>query len=165
MKKLIFTLVLSGAFVLTATTVSARGVIVYSNGEKIEVTQKLPEDVMLIEDEHVNVGVMYKQFSIFWIPMWNYGETVHVLVNDAKDTYWDLTAEEVAFVNEEYGLAIPEVPRIGFWNKIGGKLIWGAVILLALWGWWIGRKNKKEAEVPASSPAPETTDTPAAPEE
>ncbi len=159
MKKLIFTLVLSGAFVFTATTVSAaRGVIIYSNGEKIEVSQKLPEDVMLIEDEHVNIGTMYNQFSIFWIPMWNYGETVHVLVNDAKDTYYDLTAEEITYINEEFGLEIPEQPRIGFWNKIGGKLIWGAVILFALWGWWTSRKNKKEAETPASS-APETTDT------
>ena len=164
MKKLIFTLALSGAFVLTATTASARGVIVYSNGEKIEVVRELPADVELIEQEHVNIGVMYKQFSIFWIPMWNYGETSYVLVNDAKDTYYDLTAEEIDMLNDEWEMDLPAKPRIGFWNSIGGKLIWGAVILFALWGWWSTRKDDEEAEIPASPEVP-ATDTEAGAEE
>ena len=89
MKKLFSTRALCAALTCVATPASARGVIVYSNGEKIEVVQKVPAEVLFEElvDEHVNIGVMYNQFSIMWIPMWNYGETVHVLVNDAEDTY------------------------------------------------------------------------------
>lgn len=141
MKKLILTSLLFGAILFSATDVSARGVIIYSNGEKIEVVKEVPADIQLIEEEHVNVGVMYEQFSIFWVPMWNYGETVYVLVNDAGDTYWDLSAEEVQYLNEEHAMELPETPVIGFWNKIGGKIIWAAVILFALWGWWHSRKD------------------------
>lgn len=155
MKKLIFTIVLCGALALTASPASARGVIIYSNGEKIEVVKELPADVEIIEEEHVNVGVMYNQFSIFWIPMWNYGETVYVLVNDDKDTYYDLSAEDVEFLNDEYALELPLEASIGFWNSIGGKLIWGAVILFLLWGWWSSRKDKEEE----AAAVPETSDT------
>ena len=163
MKKLIFSLLLLGALSITATPASARGVIVYSNGETIEVVQKVPDDVIFEEfvEEHVNIGVMYDQFSIFWIPMWNYGETVHVLINDAEDTYYDLSVEEIEYLNEEYGLEISTAPRIGFWNKIGGKMIWGAVLLFFVWG-AINRKKGDEEPVAQSEeqePATEETAT------
>jgi len=92
MKKVVLTLSLVGALFFAANTASARGIIFYSNGEKVEAVKQLP-DSAIINDEHVNLGVMYKQFSIFWIPMWNYGETKFVLINDKKDTYYDLTSE------------------------------------------------------------------------
>jgi hypothetical protein len=140
MKKTILTLALFSALFLTANT--AKGVIFYSNGEKVEVVKTLPEDV-IIEDAHFNLGVMYEQFAIFWIPMWNYGETKYVLINDKKDTYYDLSEEDVEDLCTEFNIDVPKKPTIGFWNKIGGKLIWCVVIVAAIYGWWISRKDNE----------------------
>ncbi|MCL1943804.1 MAG: hypothetical protein FWF54_09700 [Candidatus Azobacteroides sp.] len=147
MKKMILTFALFGALFFTANSVSARGIIVYSNGEKIEVVKNLPDSV-IIDGKHVNLGVMYKQFSVFWIPMWNYGETKSVLVNDKEDIYYDLTAEDVEMLKIGFNIDVPQEPVIGFWNKIGGKIVWGVVILAVICGCLITRKDDKEAEVP-----------------
>jgi len=149
MKKVILTLSLFGAMFFSVSSVSAKGIIFYSNGEKIEVVKKLPDDAVMDDGEHVNLGVMYNQFSIFWIPMWNYGETKYVLINDAKDTYYDLDAEDLEMIRSDFNVKISDKPSIGFWNKIGGKLIWGLLIVAAGFGYWTTRKDDEEAEIPA----------------
>jgi len=148
MKKSILVLALFGALFFTTNTVSAKGVIVYSNGEKIEVSRELPDSIT-VNDEHVNLGVMYEQFSIFWIPMWNYGETKYVLINDKEDTYYDLDEDEIEMLRTEFSIDIPEKPTIGFWNKTGGKLIWMVVIALILFG-WRSKNDDDDDEVEAS---------------
>jgi hypothetical protein len=145
MKKVIFTFIVFAALFLTANSVSAKGIIFYSTGEKIELLETLPPEAT-IDDVHINLGLMYDQFSIFWIPVWNYGETKYVLVNDEEDTYWDLDTETIELLKTDFKVEIPEEPVIGFWNKIGGKIIWGIVILVALAGWFFTRKDDKEAE-------------------
>jgi len=147
MKKVILSLTLFVALLFTANNASARGLIIYSNGEKIEVVKQLP-DSAIIDGTHVNLGVMYKQFSIFWIPMWNYGDTKFVLVNDKKDTYYDLDKENIETLKTEFNVNVPDNPAIGFWNKIGGKIIWGVLIIAAICGWWISRKDNEDAEIP-----------------
>ena len=142
MKKIILTFSLFLALFFTATTISAKGVIIYSNGEKIEVVKKLPDDAT-INDEHVNLGIMYKQFSILWIPMWNYGETKYVFINDKKNTYYDFGAEDKELLKTNFDVDVPEAPTIGFWNKIGGKIIWGILLLVIIYGIWTSRKDDK----------------------
>ena len=146
MKKTILTISLFIAIFFSAISVSAN-VIIYSNGEKVEVVKELPEDAVL-DGEHVNLGVMYNQFSIFWIPMWNYGETKYVLLNDAKDTYYDLDAEDLEMLRSEFNIKISDKPSIGFWNKIGGKIIWILVIALVIFVYWVTRKDNEDAEIP-----------------
>jgi hypothetical protein len=140
MKKVILTCAILGALVFTTSPVSAKGIIFYSNGEKIELYKELPAEAN-IKGAHVNLGVKYEQFSIFWVPMWNYGETKYVLVNDKEDTYWELDTETIEMLKTEFNVDVPQNPTIGFWNKIGGKIIWGLVILAAIAGWWSSRKD------------------------
>ena len=143
MKKTILTLALFVVLCFTANNVSAKGIIFYSNGEKAEITVKLPDDA-IINNEHVNLGVMYEQFSIFWIPVWNYGETKHVLLNDKKNTYYDLDDESIEILKEDFNVEVPQKASIGFWNKIGGKLIWCIVIVAVIAGYWTTRKEAPE---------------------
>ena len=130
---------------MTTNTATAKGVIFYSTGEKVNVVKQLP-DSAVIDDMHVNLGVMYEQFSIFWIPVWNYGETKYVLINDKEDTYYDLDAEEIEMIKTTFQIKVPEKPSIGFWNRIGGKIIWSAVILLVIYGWLPSRKKNDEED-------------------
>jgi hypothetical protein len=149
MKKVIFSIALFSALFITANNVSAGVVIFYSNGQKIDVVQKLPKEV-IIDKKHVNLGVMYDQFAIFWIPLWNYGETKYVLINDKEDTYYDLDEEDLEMLRSEYDVKISEKPSIDFWNKIGGKLIGLVVLGFILFGYWAKRKVivKGKAEDP-----------------
>jgi hypothetical protein len=152
MKKVIFTLTLLGGLFFAASAVSARGVIIYSNGEKVEVTKTLPDSIS-IDDKHVNLGVMYEQFSIFWVPMWNYGETKYVFLNEEENLYYDAEEEYLRYLRDELKINVPQEPSIGFWNKIGGKMIWAVVLALIIYGSLPSRKREKkddgeEAETP-----------------
>ena len=129
MKKVILALTLFGALFFTANTVSAKGVIFYSLGEKFDIAQKLPDNFK-IDGNHVNLGIMYKQFSVFWIPVWNYGETTYVFINDKEDGYYDVDAEDIETLKTKFNVTVPEKPTLSFWNKIGGKLVCLVIILV-----------------------------------
>lgn len=146
MKKYLLTLVVAACALCAAQPAAARGVIIYSNGEQIDVIENYPAEVVVNEDEHVNLGVYFQQFSIFWVPMWNYGETKFVLVNDAEDTYYDLEADDIEYLKSEFGIEVPEKPVIGFWHRIGGKIIWGIVLIGLIWIWWVTRNVKDEEQ-------------------
>ncbi len=143
MKKLLLSLVFGVALTLVSIPV-AHGMIIYSTGEQMDIFQKLPAEFEFDDGDHMNLGVMYSQFSIFWIPVWNYGETKWVWSNDAADAYNDdVSEEELELLRTELGYDIPDEPRIGFWNRIGGKLVWTAVILFVV---LFGRNKKKDDE-------------------
>lgn len=118
--------------------IEAKGVIVYGLGETVSKTQDLPEECTL-GDEHVNLGVMYEQFSLFWMPIWNYGDVQYVLLNDKEDTYWDLDEEMIETLKSDFGAEMDETPSIPFWTKVGGKPI---IILLILFIFVRGRFSK-----------------------
>jgi len=128
MKKAAISFVLSCCALFFTTNTALAGVFIYSSGEKIDIVMELP-DSLIIDDEHVNLGVMYNQFSLFWIPLWNYGETKFVLTTEEMDYYYDIDEEDIKVLKDDFGIDIPKKPRIGFWNKIGGKLVAIAVIV------------------------------------
>jgi hypothetical protein len=148
MKKVIFTFSLFFALFFAANTAKAGIPIIYSSGEKIDVAKELPDDA-LIDGQHVNLGVMYEQFAIFWIPIWNYGETKFVLVNNNNDLYYDLTEEDIEILKTEFNVDVPKKPTIDFWNKIGGKLVWVAIILIGGGIWLAVRKSNDDEEAKA----------------
>jgi hypothetical protein len=146
MKKVILTISLFVVLCFMANNASAKIVFLYSNGEKVDLVEKLPEDAML-DNEHVNLGVMYSQFSMFWLPLWNYGETKYVLINDRKNTYFDLSAEDLEILKSDYNIDIPENYTIGFWDRVGGKLcLCALIIVIAILGIRSRSDNKTETQ-------------------
>lgn len=125
--------------------ISAKGVIFYHTGQKISVIEELPEDAA-IDGEHVNLAVSYEQFGLFWMPVWNYGETAYVLLSDDEKTYWDLDEELLQDIKKEYNLDIPDKPELPLWQKIGLKPVIILFIIFIIWGQFGG---KKEEEVQA----------------
>lgn len=115
------------------STSSAKGFVVYGNDPVITKVLDLPmnEEFTVIADDgkayHADLGVMYDEFSLFWVPIWNYGDKKYVLFTDTKvgeydNTYVDLTSEDVAYLQSQFG-GIPTEPELPFWNAFGGKLI------------------------------------------
>lgn len=118
----------------TVQGIQAKGVIVYHNGPKFETLKELPADVM-VEGEHVNIGVSYDQFGIFWLPLWNYGTPEYTLVADDEETAWALTDEDIESIKKEYNIELPENPGPSLWNKIGLKPLVVLLIFMIVWGY------------------------------
>lgn len=131
---------------LSATTVNAA--IIYSAGETVEKVMELPYiDEFKIQASDgkwydSKVGIMHEQFSLFWIPLINYGEERYVLYTDQKIgkydyTYMDLSKEDIEFLHAAFGL--PLQPKLPFWDAWGGKILFLVLFLLLL----IGSKKDK----------------------
>jgi hypothetical protein len=145
MKRIFGICLLVFAFTFVTQTATARGVIFYSNGLTYEINQELPEDIE-IDSSHVDFGISYEQFSIFWIPLWNYGTTTYAFIDKSNKTVYDITAEDAEFIKDEFDIDTNIAPKISFWNAIGGKLLAGAVIILVLVWSRISKKKEKEQE-------------------
>ena len=159
MKKFLFAFLLLVGTSATSTTLAAGIPIFYSNGTDFAVLEKLPEEAFENYGETLSFGVAYEQFSLMWIPMWNYGDTEYVLISEDGETGYQLDDEHLAFLKEEYGIDTDARPasKIPFWDKLGGKLIWIAVILFLLWG-GIGKK-KEEGVVELDNQSDESDET------
>jgi len=128
-----------------AQGVEAKGVIVYHNGPTVSKVVDLPAET-IVEDLHVNLGVMYDQFGLFWLPVWNYGEPKYVLIDDAEETYWDLSSDDLNFIKEEYNVEIEDTPTIPFWTQVGLKPVIAGLLGFIVWGQFRKKEEKEDNE-------------------
>ncbi len=116
----------------------ARGAIIYSLGEEIEKVMSLPysEEYTVEASDgryyHADLGIIHDQFSLFWIPLINYGTEKYVLYTDTKvgdydQTYVELDSEEIQYLQQHFS-DIPTKPELPFWDAWGGKLLALAII-------------------------------------
>ena len=108
------------AFVCS-TTASARGVIIYGNGDALKTLHELPDSFANDEGDHFNLGVHYKSFSLFWCPVWNYGDYTYALVDNKEEKYVDLTVEEAKEIAKECKFEISDKPSLPLGTQIGLK--------------------------------------------
>lgn len=152
MKKLLLLLALFGLSIALPHQAQAKGIIFYSNGEELKVLHQLPAEAE-IEGQHVNLGIHYESFDIFWMPVWNYGDYKWALVNDAEDTYTELTHEEAQALATEYGIGeIPERPDLPLMSKIGLKPVLLLLIAFMIYGWLSPDKKEEEEAAPSDQP-------------
>lgn len=121
--------------------------IVYHNGPKYSTLIELPAEVQ-INGKHVNLGVAYKQFGLFWMPVWNYGKIGYVFLTDNEEMFWTANKEQLAFLKTKYKIDIPDTPSIPLWQKIGLKPLIIFALLYLLWP--EKRTRKEEKTTPAS---------------
>ena len=98
--------------------------ILYSGGEKIEKVKELPlwEELQIQASDgcwyHADLGILHEQFSIFYIPLVNYGTETYVLfanekVGDYDATFCELDEETLSYLQSEIG-GIPTVSQLPF---------------------------------------------------
>lgn len=140
MKK--FYLAISAAFVLALALLAApaearRATILYGNGPEFQKMYDLPDSVTLDNGHTLQFGIAFEQFSLFYVPIWNYGTTEYAVYDAADRTIYTLDAEDIADFQAEYGWELPKTPKLSFWNRIGGKLVAllviGALVCFGLW--------------------------------
>lgn len=125
--------------------IEAKGVIIYHDGPNLETVQKLPADAKMEDGTHINVGIMYNQFGLFWMPVWNYSEAQYVLVSDDEKTYYEISESGLAELSSEFNLELKENPSPSLWNKIGIKPVLILLLAAIIWGYLPSKKKKEEA--------------------
>lgn len=140
MRKIVF-IILFASFYSIAQVKAGDIPIIYSNGETFEKVIDLPntEDFEFEYSDriyHGDLGIKYDQFSLFLIPLLNYGEKKYVLFNERKDdyVYAELTDEGIKYLQDSYGVSVvPSTPELSFWNTWGGKMLVLFIIIIC-WG-------------------------------
>lgn len=91
--------------------------------EKIALVKSLPfgsSDYKGNDGEKLDIGYKYNEYGVVMVPLWN-GSGNYVLTNKKRDTYYDITKEELAELSKTHQLDISASP-LSFWQKFGGKL-------------------------------------------
>ncbi len=104
----------------------ARIKIGYSTGPTTESIHKFEEPIVVDYKNYGDLGVIFEQFSIMGIPIWNYGvDPTYVLYNEynLSISYLELSTEDIHELCEVYDIEVDSEPSLSFWNKFGGKLI------------------------------------------
>ena len=73
------------------------------------------------EGTFYDIGYRYKQFKLFWIPIWNYDKSWCGYIDN--DTFVDLTEAEVFELAQAAGVRLPKNVQPPFWDEWGGKLL------------------------------------------
>ena len=125
MKKIYF--ILCALFLMGAASLgqaSAKGItILYGNGPEFQKVYNLPDSVTSPDGNTLEFGIEFEQFSLFYVPIWNYGEKEWAVFDKKANTIYSLDEETIAEFQEEYGWDLSKMPALSFWNAIGGKLI------------------------------------------
>lgn len=143
-QKLLLVLGIAMVFIAPA---QAKIPIFYSfGGEKAAKVMDFPQtpDFQISGGKHFDGGVEFKQISLFFIPLWNYDEKWCGFIDDTHVIR--ASREELAEVAKSAGITLPENPTLPFWDRFGGKIIFGALALLLIWGSIGGKKEEPEAE-------------------
>lgn len=132
--KTLFTLLLTIGLFLNA---NAKGIPipVCFPCEEIHTVQELPDSEDLIGEsgEKLNLGYMYAEYGVVWIPVWNTDGT-YILTNEAEDTYYEIDEEFIAELKEVHGVEIPSGNPLSLWKKIGGKVLIFIIAGFLIWG-------------------------------
>lgn len=140
-----FLLLFLAVFALASSenVLTAKTVIHYSNGPHCEIFKELP-DSMMIGNEHVDFGIMYKQFSISSMPLWNYGDVEYVFLSGDKKSYWTTDDEDLNYLRNELNIEIPEKASPSLWNKIGMKPLVVLMLMYLCWKYFIKKEDEDD---------------------
>ena len=120
--------------ILCISTVNTQAFVWSAGGEKLSLAQELPdtEEWLAENGTALDIYVLYKEFWILWVPLWNYDARYVLSGSGGKDAFFYdfVDSSEEAQIKTEYGLGSPE-SAIPFWNRFGGKLLLAVIIL----GW------------------------------
>ena len=116
-----------------------------NGGEKIIKVLELPDIKKFQSKEGVyfDIGYIYKQDQVFYIPLRNYEER-YVGYIGRDDKYLTFSKEQIDKYLEIANMKLPEESPISAWERIYGPILFGLIFLIScyyiIWPWlrsWI----------------------------
>lgn len=128
-----FAIALFAGLFASSQSAQAKGLVIYGTADKMDKVAELPdsEDYQTTEGQNFDMGVKYSIFHIFWIPLWVTQEAQPCGYIDG-DNYVELTQEDVDAIAQINEIDMSGKVKASFWNSIGGKLIFGLILLTLL---------------------------------
>lgn len=127
-----------------SSTASANIIIYNFKGIKIIKIADFPKTskFKIKTGDYLDAGYFYRQFTIFFIPVWNYdGKWVGYIGSDSS--YLPLKKSDLDNLAKSVGITLPENPSLPFWDAMSGKLILSFFVLFGVWSIWF-KKEKKD---------------------
>ncbi|TXR54642.1 hypothetical protein [Reinekea thalattae] len=139
MKKSILALL----FMLAMSPSYAHAILFSYGGEDIVKVLELPDDerFQAANGDYVDIGYLYKSVSILFVPVFNYDGRLVGMLQD-EGSYIDIPNEDIKLIVYAAGETLPEKPYLSFWNRLGGKLLFIAVIGFLIYSAAMKRKKQ-----------------------
>ena len=141
-KKLVFSFFVSLACYLP-TTANA-GIIFFSwGGEVIEKIADFPRtDEYKSGDKHVDAGIRYKEITIFFLPVYQYGFKYCGVYEGDDDHFLDLTKDQLFEIANGANIKVPDPVNLGFWKEWGGRVVLFLLLVIYFGFNYLNSKNK-----------------------
>ncbi len=138
-------------FIISINPLYVQAGLLSYDGEEIIEVMSLPNDsrFQTPDGKYVDIGYIYKSVTILFVPIWNYDGRLIGITGD-KDTYLDLTHEQILGLSSEAGRKLPKKPYLDFWHRFGGKFVFLLVIIFFVLN--IKNKMKKKSLYLSSLP-------------
>jgi len=130
-------------FLIPNTANAARVPAIFSfGGEKIVKIQDLPDtEILLTNDgEYIDAGCVFKQVSIFFIPLLNYDLQWCGYIG-SNSSYIDLSEEELREISKDGNFKMVKKIKLPFWHAYGGKILLFVLIGGYLFISWAGKQE------------------------
>ncbi len=140
-----------------ALSVHAKGIpIVYGKKERIIKVADLPSNETYSANvagtsRHFDIGYMYTKSHILFIP-YSIADGKYVGYID-DENFVDLSADDIKQITEAEKISLPASPPIPFWDKTGGKIVFGILGLIILYGIYLNFTEKKNKRTQQGTPA------------
>ena len=135
MKKNLFSflLVFTIMVFVTPTEAKAKAAFFSWGGETIEKIVDFPDTANFqINDDYIDAGYRYKEFTVFFLPLWTYDYAWCGYIPNNPTSYYPLTKKQVVSYAQMASVTLPDTPDLGFWKEWGGKLVLGLIIVIFL---------------------------------
>jgi len=120
---------------------------------------------------HFDLGLYYRQTTVFLLPVWNYELRWCGYYPDDADYYLTFTADQIKHLTRLAEVDLPDPPllSIPIWEAYGGKLVLVAMLIMMgrIWRWtneieYVARSESEEIMPPPTSYASAPKRTPIA---
>jgi hypothetical protein len=133
----------------TINSVSAKSKIpVCIPCETIQSIQELPTDseIQKLAGQKVNLSYINNEYGTLWMSIFNTNGR-YVLSDISNNTYFEIDTQAAKILKEKHNFNVETAENpLSFWKKIGGKLVFLAIIALLIWGNIPSKKKTKEVK-------------------
>jgi hypothetical protein len=128
-----FVLIAIVASLLMSRPADAKLIFVGWGGEKIIKIADFPDTPGFKNGaKHFDLGYRFKQVTLFFVPVWNYGGAWCGAIPGDDGHFYDFSREQLENFAHAANITIPAEASLGAWDSFGGKLLVGALALAFL---------------------------------
>lgn len=149
MNRLNIVMLILASTLLYVNTVFARIKVPIGEIEVLTKVSDLPDtkDFLIEEGHYLDLASLHTEFNIAYIlPLWIIKEPRLVGYDQIDDTYFEIEDVLIKDILIEQKLDKASLLSLPFYNKYGGKMIAGLIIILLIFGMIPSKKRKIESK-------------------